>query len=139
MTSNEIKALTGRYIMNTYGRFPVAIERGEGARLYDFEGREYIDFTSGIGVCDLGYGNAIWADAVAEQAKKLNHVSNLFYTEPAARLAEILCRRTGMSNVFFANGGVERVHILDGRIPHSILIELLSDRGIGTMLKREAD
>ena len=107
MTSQEVKALTGRYIMNTYGRFPVAIERGEGARLYDFEGREYIDFTSGIGVCDLGYGNPIWADAVAEQAKKLNHVSNLFYTEPAARLAEILCRRTGMSNVFFANGGGE--------------------------------
>ncbi|MDY3282036.1 aspartate aminotransferase family protein [Dysosmobacter sp.] len=107
MTSQEVKALTGQYIMNTYGRFPVAIERGEGARLYDFEGREYIDFTSGIGVCDLGYGNPVWADAVAEQAKKLNHVSNLFYTEPAARLAEILCRRTGMSNVFFANGGGE--------------------------------
>ena len=107
MTSQEVKALTGQYIMNTYGRFPVAIERGEGARLYDFEGREYIDFTSGIGVTDLGYGNALWADAVAEQAKKLNHVSNLFYTEPAARLAEALCKRTGMSSVFFANGGGE--------------------------------
>ena len=107
MTSQEVKALTGQYIMNTYGRFPVAIERGEGARLYDFEGREYIDFTSGIGVTDLGYGNPVWADAVAEQAKKLNHVSNLFYTEPAARLAEALCKRTGMSSVFFANGGGE--------------------------------
>ena len=107
MTSQEVKALTGQYIMNTYGRVPVAIERGEGARLYDFEGREYIDFTSGIGVTDLGYGNALWADAVAEQAKKLNHVSNLFYTEPAARLAEALCKRTGMSSVFFANGGGE--------------------------------
>ena len=107
MTSQEVKALTGQYIMNTYGRFPVAIERGEGARLYDFEGREYIDFTSGIGVTDLGYGNPVWADTVAEQAKKLNHVSNLFYTEPAARLAEALCKRTGMSSVFFANGGGE--------------------------------
>ena len=88
MTSNEIKALTGQYVMNTYGRFPVAIERGEGARLYDFEGNEYIDFTSGIGVTDLGYGDQCWVDAITAQAKKLGHVSNLFYTEPAARLAE---------------------------------------------------
>ena len=107
MTSNEIKALTGQYVMNTYGRFPVAIDRGEGARLYDFEGNEYIDFTSGIGVTDLGYGNQAWADAIGAQAKKLGHVSNLFYTEPAARLAEKLCQRTGMSKVFFANGGGE--------------------------------
>ena len=107
MTSNEVKALTGQYVMNTYGRFPVAIERGEGARLYDFEGNEYIDFTSGIGVTDLGYGDQAWVDAITAQAKKLNHVSNLFYTEPAARLAEKLCKRTGMSKVFFANGGGE--------------------------------
>jgi len=107
MTSNEVKALTGQYVMNTYGRFPVAIDRGEGARLYDFEGNEYIDFTSGIGVNDLGYGNAVWADAIAAQAKRLGHVSNLFYTEPSARLAEKLCQRTGMSKVFFANGGGE--------------------------------
>ena len=107
MTSQELKALTGQYIMNTYGRFPVAIERGEGARLYDFEGREYIDFTSGIGVTDLGYGYQPWADAVAAQAKKLSHVSNLFYTEPPALLAKTLCERTGESCVFFANGGGE--------------------------------
>ena len=107
MTSQEIKSLTHQYIMNTYGRFPVAIDHGQGARLYDPEGREYVDFTSGIGVTDLGYGHQPWADAVAAQAKKLNHVSNLFYTEPAARLAEILCRRTGESCVFFANGGGE--------------------------------
>ena len=107
MTSEAIKALTGQYIMNTYGRFPVAIDHGEGATLYDPEGNAYIDFTSGIGVTDLGYGNAAWADAIAAQAKKLGHVSNLFYTEPAARLAEILCKRTGESCVFFANGGGE--------------------------------
>ena len=107
MTSEAIKALTGQYIMNTYGRFPVAIDHGEGATLYDPEGNAYIDFTSGIGVTDLGYGNTAWADAIAAQAKKLGHVSNLFYTEPAARLAEILCKRTGESCVFFANGGGE--------------------------------
>ena len=107
MTSQEIKALTGQYVMNTYGRFPVAIDHGEGARLYDPEGNEYIDFTSGIGVTDLGYGYQPWADAVAAQAKKLSHVSNLFYTEPPALLAKTLCERTGESCVFFANGGGE--------------------------------
>lgn len=107
MTSANIKDLTQSYIMGTYGRFPVAVDRGEGARLYDPEGREYIDFTSGIGVTALGYGNQPWAEAVAEQAKKLVHVSNLFYTETPARLAEILCKRTGESCVFFANGGGE--------------------------------
>ena len=61
MTSQEIKALTGQYIMNTYGRFDVAIDHGSGATVYDPEGKEYIDFTSGIGVCDLGYGNQAWA------------------------------------------------------------------------------
>ena len=107
MTSAQVKELTNQYILNTYGRFPVAIDHGQGAKLYDFEGKEYIDFTSGIGVTCLGYGNSAWADAIAVQAKKLGHVSNLFYTEPAARLAEILCKRTGMSGVFFANGGGE--------------------------------
>lgn len=107
MTSKDIMALTDQYIMHTYGRFPVAIDHGEGATLYDPEGNAYIDFTSGIGVTDLGYGNTAWADAIAAQAKKLGHVSNLCYTEPAARLAEILCKRTGESCVFFANGGGE--------------------------------
>lgn len=107
MTSQEIKELTSQYILGTYGRFPVAIDHGEGARLYDPEGNEYIDFTSGIGVTCMGYGDAGWVDAVTAQAKKLGHVSNLYYTEPAARLAEILCKRTGESSVFFANGGGE--------------------------------
>ncbi len=107
MTSEAIKGLTHQHIMNTYGRFPVALDHGEGATLYDPEGRAYIDFTSGIGVTALGYGNPLWAEAVAYQAKKLNHVSNLFYTEPPARLAEVLCQRTGASAVFFANGGGE--------------------------------
>jgi acetylornithine/N-succinyldiaminopimelate aminotransferase len=107
MTSEQIKALDSQYVMHTYGRFPVVIDHGKGAKLYSPEGKEYIDFTSGIGVTDLGYGNEQWVDAITAQAKKLGHVSNLFYTEPCARLAEILCKRTGMSNVFFANGGGE--------------------------------
>ena len=107
MHSQEIMALTDQYIMHTYGRFPVAIDHGKGATLYDPEGRAYIDFTSGIGVTDLGYGYEPWVEAVSAQAGKLSHVSNLFYTEPPARLAEVLCRRTGMSCAFFANGGGE--------------------------------
>ncbi|MET0017681.1 acetylornithine/succinylornithine family transaminase [Oscillibacter sp.] len=107
MTSQEIKSLTNQYVMNSYGRFDVAIDHGKGAKLYSPEGKEYIDFTSGIGVSDLGYGNEPWAEAIFDQAKKLGHTSNLFYTEPSARLAEKLCKRTGMSNVFFANGGGE--------------------------------
>ena len=107
MTSKEIKALTGQYVMNTYGRFDVAIDHGEGSRLYDPEGKEYIDFASGIGVTSLGYGDEDWVSAITQQAKKLGHVSNLFYTEPSAKLAEKLCQRTGMSCVFFANGGGE--------------------------------
>ena len=107
MTSNEIKALTGQYVMNTYGRFHVALDHGCGATVYDPEGNEYIDFTSGIGVTALGYGDEAWVEAITKQAGKLGHVSNLFYTEPAAKLAEILCKRTGESCVFFANGGGE--------------------------------
>lgn len=107
MTSQEIKSLTNQYVMNTYGRFDVAIDHGKGAKLYSPEGKEYIDFTSGIGVCDLGYGNEPWAQAAFAQAKQVGHTSNLFYTEPCARLAEKLCKRTSMSNVFFANGGGE--------------------------------
>ena len=107
MTSEQIKALDSQYVMHTYGRFPVAIDHGEGARLYSPEGKEYIDFTGGIGVTDLGYGYQPWVDAITTQAGKLGHVSNLFYTEPPAKLAEILCKRTGESCVFFANGGGE--------------------------------
>lgn len=107
MNSQEMKALTGQYILNTYGRFPVALDHGEGATLYDPEGNAYIDFASGIGVTCLGYGDGDWVDAITAQAKKLGHSSNLFYTEPPARLAQVLCQRTGMAGVFFANGGGE--------------------------------
>jgi len=107
MTSADVKNLTSQYILNTYGRYPVAIERGEGARLYDFEGKEYIDFTSGIGVTAMGYADPAWAEAIAKQAATVGHVSNLFYTEAPAKLAEKLCKRTGMSGVFFASGGGE--------------------------------
>lgn len=107
MDFETLKALDAQYVMQSYGRFPVDIDHGAGAKLYDMAGREYIDFTSGIGVNSIGYGNQKWADAILEQAMKLGHMSNLFYTKPYALLAEQLCKRTGMANVFFANSGAE--------------------------------
>ncbi|SMC65109.1 aspartate aminotransferase family protein [Papillibacter cinnamivorans] len=107
MTFEQLKAKDVAYVLATYPRYPVAFERGEGARLYDLSGKEYIDFSSGIGVASIGHGNQKWAEAILEQALKLGHVSNLYYTQPYADLAEVVCRRSGMSGVFFANSGAE--------------------------------
>ena len=107
MTSEQIKAIDAQSVMQTYGRFDAAIERGEGATLFSPEGKEYIDFTSGIGVNSIGYGNKKWADAIYAQALKLQHVSNLYYTEPYVKLAKELTSRAGMKNVFFSNAGGE--------------------------------
>jgi len=107
MNSSDIKKLDSQNVMQTYARFDVAIERGEGASVYSPEGKEYIDFTSGIGVNSIGYGNKKWADAIYAQAMKLQHVSNLYYSEPYVKLAEILTKRTGMKNVFFSNAGAD--------------------------------
>ena len=104
---NDIKNLEQQYIAPTYARFDVAFVRGEGATLYDDTGKAYIDMGSGIAVNALGYGNKAWAQAVCEQANKLAHVSNLYYTQPQGELAKILCTRTGMQKVFFANSGAE--------------------------------
>ena len=107
MTFEEIKNLDERYVMRSYSRFPVALDHGKGATLWDVNGREYIDFTAGIGVTALGHGDEGWLKAVTEQAGKLGHISNLFYTEPYARAAEKLCTRTGMASVMFGNSGAE--------------------------------
>ncbi len=93
--------------MPTYARFPVAVERGSGATLWDFEGRKYIDFASGIGVNSVGYGNEKWLAALTAQAGRVQHVSNLFYTEPPARLAAELTARSGLKKAFFCNSGAE--------------------------------
>ena len=107
MTFDEIRALDEQYVMHAYGRFPVALDHGKGATVWDVDGREYIDFTAGIGVNALGYADEGWQRAVSNQAAKLAHVSNLFYTEPYVKVARALCTRTGMSNVMFANSGAE--------------------------------
>jgi len=103
----SIKSTDQQYIAHTYKRFDLAIVKGEGARCYDDSGREYIDMTSGIGVNAFGYCDSEWADAVSEQARLLQHTSNLYYTAPCAQLAELLCSRTGMAKVFFGNSGAE--------------------------------
>ena len=107
MTFEEIKNLDEQYVMHTYSRFPVALDHGKGATVWDVDGREYIDFTSGIGVTSLGHGDEGWLKAVTEQAARLGHISNLFYTAPYAQAAQKLCTRSGMSSVMFANSGAE--------------------------------
>ncbi len=109
MDFNEIKVLDEENIVGCYGRFGLGIESGEGARCRSFDGKEYIDFTSGIGVNLLGFCDEKWVKAVCEQAGKLNHTSNLYYTAPGTKLADILCKKTGgvMKKVFFANSGAE--------------------------------
>ncbi len=107
MTFEEIKNLDEQYVMHSYGRFPVALDRGQGATVWDVDGREYIDFTAGIGVASLGHADEGWLKAVAGQVAKLAHISNLFYTEPYAKAAQALCTRTGMANVMFGNSGAE--------------------------------
>lgn len=107
MTLNQIKADDSQYIMNTYGRFNTALVKGEGSKVWDSEGKEYIDFTSGIGVNCLGYSDEGWAKAVSQQACTLQHISNLYYSPLQTELAKQLCNITGFSKVFFANSGAE--------------------------------
>ena len=107
MTLEEIKKQEEMYVMHTYNRFPIALERGKVAVLWDSEGRSYIDMTSGIGVNSLGHQNKALLAAVNGQAEKLLHASNLYYTEPMVRAARSLICSTGMGKVFFANSGAE--------------------------------
>ena len=103
----DIKAIDKEYIMPTYARFPVQIVKGQGSELFSEDGKRYIDMGSGIAVNVFGVADKEWAAAVSEQLLKVQHTSNLYYTEPCALLAEELCKRTGMKKVFFGNSGAE--------------------------------
>ena len=107
LTQKEVQQLDEQYIAHTYARYAVPLAQGSGAQCRDFDGKTYIDFGSGIGVNSLGFCDPAWAQAVAEQARTLSHCSNYFATEPSVLLAQEVCRRTGMSKVFFANSGAE--------------------------------
>ena len=103
----KIQQTDKQYVANTYGRFSVAIEKGKGATCYDFDGKKYIDFSSGIGVNSLGFCDEGWIKAVTDQLSTLQHISNLYYTSPCAEAAKLLCEKTGMKKVFFSNSGAE--------------------------------
>lgn len=103
----DIQKMCETYVANTYKRYPVTFTRGEGAHLWDENGKKYIDLGSGIAVNIFGVSDPQWAEAVTRQIHALPHTCNLYYAEPCARLAEMLCERTGMQKVFFSNSGAE--------------------------------
>lgn len=103
----SIIELDNKYVANTYARFPMELVSGKGSKLYDVNGKEYIDMGTGIGVSIFGVGDEEWVKAVTSQLTTLQHTSNLYYTSPCARLAEALCQRTGAKKVFFSNSGAE--------------------------------
>lgn len=106
---NEMISLGEEHLLHTYNRFPVVFDRGEGVRLYDTEGKEYLDFYSGIGVLALGNGHPKYTKALHNQIDKIMHTSNLFYSEPAVKAAETFTRISGMDRVFFTNSGAEAI------------------------------
>ena len=103
----SITEIDKKFVAGTYARFPVELTSGEGSILYSPYGKSYIDLGSGIGVTAFGIADKVWNNAVIEQLSKVQHTSNLYYTEPCARLAQMLCERTGMKKVFFGNSGAE--------------------------------
>ncbi len=103
----ETKELDNDYVAHAYGRFNVTLNNGKGSTISDDNGKQYIDFGSGIGVTAFGICDDEWKAAVETQLDKMQHVSNLYYTEPCARLAKMLCDKTGMKKVFFGNSGAE--------------------------------
>ena len=108
MTNQSLKQLSDKHILQTYGRYPIAFVKAQGCHLWDADGKEYIDFMSGIGVTSIGHAHPAWIQAITNQAQNLAHVSNLFYTTPAAELAQRLTDiAPGMTGVFFANSGAE--------------------------------
>ncbi len=131
----NIQNLTDKYIAKTYNRSPVQLIRGAGSLAYDAEGNRYIDLGAGIAVNQFGIADPDWIQAVTAQLSCLQHTSNLYYSEPAARLAKLLCQRTGMERVFFSNSGAEanecaiktarrRAYLTYGDETHSTIITL---------------
>ena len=98
-----------KHLLHTYNRYQIVLDHGEGVYLYDTDGKKYLDFGSGIGVCALGYGDEELCDAIKNQVDKLLHTSNLFYTEPLVNAATKLCEITGMDRVFMTNSGTEAI------------------------------
>ena len=109
MTDLEYMELGEKYLVHTYNRFKVVLEKGEGVYLYDVNGKKYLDFASGIGVCSLGYGNKEYTKTLKNQIDKLTHTSNLFYNIPSVKVAGKLVKAAGLKKVFFTNSGAEAI------------------------------
>ena len=109
MDTEQIKALDDQYVLHTYGRAPFVLERGEGVRVYDTEGKAYLDFVSGIAVNALGHSDPDVVAAIVDQASRLDHVSNLYHTIPQAHLAKMLVEASFADKVYFCNSGAESV------------------------------
>lgn len=107
MNTDQLKNLSDQYIASTYSRFPVVIVKGYGCKVWDSEGKEYLDFVGGLAVCNLGHCHPNIVRAIKEQAERLIHVSNLYYTEPQAKLAKLLTENSFADRVFFCNSGAE--------------------------------
>ncbi|WP_352399827.1 aspartate aminotransferase family protein [Anaerotignum sp.] len=107
MSFDAVQQKDQEYIMHTYGRYPVALDHGKNATCYDTDGKEYIDMTSGIGVNALGFSDKGWIEAITAQLQKLQHTSNLYYTTPCGEVAKMVCEKSGMKKMFFANSGAE--------------------------------
>ena len=130
--SKEYMDRAEQVLLHTYNRFPVVLERGDGVRLYDVDGKEYLDFAAGIAVFALGYNNRKYNQALKEQIDKVIHTSNLFYNVPMTEAAEKLAKATGLSRVFFTNSGTEAIegaikvarkyaYLKDGKTDHEIV------------------
>ena len=109
MIQNEIMQTVDEYVLHTYNRYPLSIDRGEGVRVWDAEGKEYLDFMAGIAVYALGYHYPGYDDALKRQIDKVLHTSNLYYHEPLARAAKAVVTSSGLSKVFFTNSGAEAI------------------------------
>ncbi len=107
MDSQSLMALSEQYIVRTYARFPIIPVRGKGTRLWDIEGKEYLDFVAGLAVCNLGHCHPKVVKTLQDQAQKLIHVSNFYYIEPQIQLAALLCKHSFADKVFFCNSGAE--------------------------------
>ena len=130
--SNQMIQKAENAILHTYNRFQVVFDKGEGVYLYGTDGKQYLDFASGIGVQSLGYGNEEYKQALKDQIDKLTHISNLYYSNPMAEAAEKLVKASGMSRVFFTNSGTEAIEgaikavrkyawLKDGQNDHEII------------------
>ncbi|MDA0815386.1 MAG: aminotransferase class III-fold pyridoxal phosphate-dependent enzyme, partial [Chloroflexi bacterium] len=104
---SEVQQLESQYHMQMFRRMPVTLLRGEGTRVWDEDGKEYLDFVAGIATDTLGHAHPGLADVIAEQARTLIHVSNIFYSEPQVYLAQLLVENSALDQVFFANSGAE--------------------------------